>query len=303
MRRFSPGYVVTAALILVLAGALPAVAQWGWGYGQVPFSVPGPVPGQFSYPLQYYNYGFNTPNPYGGAVMGWRPQLPVLGSGGRVWSPYTRQGSQLPSLYDPVVIYQPRGTFQTPSDQVRFYPQQPAPLAPQTQVQAAEAEALAWAQQQAAQRQALKAPALSVKGWSGGKGVKSLDDTKGQVTILVFLTGDCSGTEEVIPRTNRWYATYKAKGLRALGVFVPETSEQDKQEVVKDFVKQYEITYPVALDKDRETFLRYQPPNFPAIYVIDRQGTVRWYWIGAGGYIQTEEALKRLLAERPLAPE
>ena len=79
----------------------------------------------------------------------------------------------------------------------------------------------------------------------------------------------------------------------------PETeAERDPANVAKK-VKELGIAYPVLLDSDRQNWNRWQQRIWPAIYLIDKQGRVRYLWEGeleyqnAGG----EAKMNRLIAE------
>ena len=63
-------------------------------------------------------------------------------------------------------------------------------------------------------------------------------------------------------------------------------------------VRERGITYPVAIDNDFATWNRYKNRYWPALYLIDKRGIVRYLRIGEGGYPQTEQWIIKLLAER-----
>ena len=68
---------------------------------------------------------------------------------------------------------------------------------------------------------------------------------------------------------------------------------------MRENVKKLELRYPVALDNDFGTWEAWHNQYWPAKYLIDRNGHVRYYHFGEGEYAATEEAIRTLLgAER-----
>ena len=66
---------------------------------------------------------------------------------------------------------------------------------------------------------------------------------------------------------------------------------------MKDAIKQDGIEYAVAQDNNGATWKAYQNQYWPTLYLIDKQGHIRYVHIGEGGYRETEENIKALLAE------
>lgn len=67
---------------------------------------------------------------------------------------------------------------------------------------------------------------------------------------------------------------------------------------MKDAVARLDIQYAVAQDNDGKTWDAYGNRYWPTIYLIDKQGHIRYIHIGEGAYKQTEAALQALLAEQ-----
>ena len=69
-------------------------------------------------------------------------------------------------------------------------------------------------------------------------------------------------------------------------------------ENVQSEVKKAKIIYPVALDNSFATWNAYSNQYWPAFYLIDRYGKVRYTHAGEGNYDVTESAIQRLLQEK-----
>jgi hypothetical protein len=101
----------------------------------------------------------------------------------------------------------------------------------------------------------------------------------------------------VIPSVREWYNTYKDDGLVVIGVHTPEFNYEKDLNNVKEALVRLDVPYPVALDNDWKTWRAYRNRYWPATYLIDKAGDIRYLHIGEGGYDRTQEVIKALLAE------
>jgi AhpC/TSA family len=92
-------------------------------------------------------------------------------------------------------------------------------------------------------------------------------------------------------------ADYRDKGLTIIGVHAPEFDYEKKLANVQAAVKQLGIEYPVAIDNDMDNWDRYRNRYWPARYLIDKRGIVRFTHIGEGAYDETRTWIEQLLAE------
>jgi len=83
-----------------------------------------------------------------------------------------------------------------------------------------------------------------------------------------------------------------------IGVHSPEFDYERSIEKVKQYVQDHEIGYAVTIDNDFSTWKRYGNRYWPAMYLIDKRGVIRYVRIGEGGYQETERKIQALLAER-----
>ena len=63
------------------------------------------------------------------------------------------------------------------------------------------------------------------------------------------------------------------------------------------------IKYPVVTDQDYSTWKAYRVEAWPTLFLLDKQGRVRWTHVGEGHYDETEEVIKKLLTEEVLCPK
>ena len=94
-----------------------------------------------------------------------------------------------------------------------------------------------------------------------------------------------------------YHSKYKDQGLVVIGNHNPEFAYEKELDNVKKALAEYGIEYAVAQDNDGATWQAYKNHYWPTLYLIDKQGHIRYIHIGEGGYDETEENIKALLAE------
>jgi len=94
-----------------------------------------------------------------------------------------------------------------------------------------------------------------------------------------------------------WHNTYKNQGLVVIGNHYPEFNHEHDLENLQEAIARLDIPYPVAQDNNGETWRAYKNRFWPTLYLIDKQGRIRYTHIGEGAYTETEIAIQSLLAE------
>jgi cytochrome c biogenesis protein CcdA/thiol-disulfide isomerase/thioredoxin len=125
----------------------------------------------------------------------------------------------------------------------------------------------------------------------------TLASLRGRVVVIDFWTYSCVNCLRTLPYLKRWDAAYRDEGLTILGVHAPEFAFERVPSNVRDAVDDLGIRYPVALDNDFRTWRAFANQYWPAKYVIDRRGNVRYAHFGEGAYAHTEDVIRTLLAE------
>jgi thiol-disulfide isomerase/thioredoxin len=121
---------------------------------------------------------------------------------------------------------------------------------------------------------------------------------RGKVVIVNFWTYSCINCLRVLPYINAWANKYRDQGLVVVGVHTPEFAFERSADNVKKAVERLSIDYPVALDSNYAVWRAYHNEYWPALYLADAQGRVRYQHFGEGDYRETERAIQQLLAER-----
>ena len=131
----------------------------------------------------------------------------------------------------------------------------------------------------------------------------TLKSLRGRVVIVNFWTFGCYNCRNTLPSIKAWDARYRDKGLTIIGVHTPEFEREQNIETVRREVAKLAIRYPVVTDNDNAMWDAYKVQAWPTWFVIDKHGHLRWKHVGEGAYEETEQAIKRLLAENYTEPE
>ncbi len=125
----------------------------------------------------------------------------------------------------------------------------------------------------------------------------SLRELRGEVVLVDFWTYTCINCIRTLPYLKAWDERYRKDGLRIVGVHTPEFPFERDAGNVEDAIEQNGLGYAVAQDNDYATWSAYGNEYWPAKYLIDAQGRVRYTHFGEGDYEETEAAIRDLLAE------
>lgn len=141
------------------------------------------------------------------------------------------------------------------------------------------------------------APELTNDIWLNADSPLRLADLRGKVVLLQMWTFGCWNCQNTLPSIRQWHARYKEQGLVIIGNHYPEFSYEEDLENLKDALERFGIEYAVAQDNDGTTWRAYENHYWPALYLIDKQGHIRYRHIGEGRYQEIENNIKALLEE------
>ncbi len=155
----------------------------------------------------------------------------------------------------------------------------------------------------------LHAPELAPGRWIQGPEV-SIAFARGAVVLVDFWESTCVNCLRTLPYLKAWHERYAGRGLVIVGVHTPEFEFSAEADLVAAAVRDEGLSYPVLLDEDRATWQRFANHYWPAKYLIDARGYLRYEHFGEGAYGETELWIQRLLREagdtssmpEPLAP-
>ena len=133
-------------------------------------------------------------------------------------------------------------------------------------------------------------------GWlnSGPLTRKSL---RGKVVLVDFWTYTCINSLRPMPYVKSWAAKYKDAGLVVVGVHTPEFSFEHERSNVEWSTRTFNIGFPVAIDSDYSIWQAFHNEAWPAQYIVDGKGQIRYHHYGEGEYVEMERVIQKLLKE------
>lgn len=123
------------------------------------------------------------------------------------------------------------------------------------------------------------------------------ESLRGKVVLVDIWTYTCINWLRTLPYVRAWATRYKDRGLVVIGVHSPEFEFEKDLENVRRAVKAMRIGYPVAVDSDHALWRAFDNQYWPALYLIDAKGRVRYHQFGEGEYERTERVIQQLVAE------
>jgi thiol-disulfide isomerase/thioredoxin len=124
---------------------------------------------------------------------------------------------------------------------------------------------------------------------------------RGKVVLVNFWTYSCINSLRELPYMKVWATKYKDAGLVVIGVHTPEFSFERDNSNVEWAVRDYKVTYPVAVDTEYGVWRAFNNNYWPANYLIDGKGRIRFHYFGEGAYQETERVIQELLKENGAA--
>jgi peroxiredoxin len=123
----------------------------------------------------------------------------------------------------------------------------------------------------------------------------SLADLLGQVILVNLWATWCPPCKEEMPALQDFYTDHKEDGFTVIAI-----NDGDPTPDVLQFVKDYELTFPVWLDPTYiGTEQAFKTLNLPSSYVINRDGTIVLSWVGGINKKNLERYVTPVIEEQP----
>ena len=120
---------------------------------------------------------------------------------------------------------------------------------------------------------------------------------RGKVVLVDIWTYTCINWLRTLPYVRAWAAKYKDQGLVVIGVHSPEFPFEKDLENVRRSAKAMRVDYPIAVDSDHAVWRAFHNEYWPALYLMDAKGRIRYHQFGEGEYERTERVIQQLLAD------
>lgn len=130
-------------------------------------------------------------------------------------------------------------------------------------------------QMPASPREGFSAPDFALDLLGGGQ--VTLSELHGKPVVVNVWASWCGPCRAEMPAMEKVYQTYKELGLVVIGL---NTTYQDSETDAAAFVKEFGLTFPIALDRNGAVSRRYLVTGLPSTFFIDRKGIVHSVVVG-----------------------
>lgn len=124
-----------------------------------------------------------------------------------------------------------------------------------------------------------------------------VSNLKGKVVLIDFWDYTCVNCIRTLPYISEWHKRYASKGLIIIGVHAPEFEFAKARENVAQAIHDHELKYPIVMDNDFTVWHLFGNRYWPAKYIYDKNGILRYRRDGEGSYQETERVIQKLLHE------
>jgi thiol-disulfide isomerase/thioredoxin len=133
-------------------------------------------------------------------------------------------------------------------------------------------------------------------GWINSESLTP-EGLRGRVVLVDFWTYTCVNWLRTLPYLRAWHAKYREHGLTVIGVHTPEFGFERNVDNITRETRDFGVEYPVAIDSDYGVWQAFANHFWPAVYIADAEGRIRYHHFGEGEYPMTEMVIQRLLLD------
>jgi len=121
------------------------------------------------------------------------------------------------------------------------------------------------------------------------------DALRGKVVAVEFWTYSCINWLRTLPYVRAWAEKYADRGFVVVGVHAPEFGFEHDLDNVRHASGQLDVSYPIVIDNEFAIWRAFGNHYWPALYLVDRDGRIRFQHFGEEAYEESERAIQQLL--------
>ena len=120
---------------------------------------------------------------------------------------------------------------------------------------------------------------------------------RGRVVVVQFWTYTCVNWLRTLPYVRGWAEKYGDYGLAFVGVHTPEFAFEHDVDNIVVAARDMRVDYPIAVDSDYGVWRAFANHFWPALYIADTEGRIRYQHFGEGEYAMSEMVIQQMLMD------
>jgi thiol-disulfide isomerase/thioredoxin len=120
---------------------------------------------------------------------------------------------------------------------------------------------------------------------------------RGRAVLVDVWTYTCVNWLRTLPYVRAWHERYRDAGLVVVGVHAPEFGFEHDLDNVRRAAADLGVAHPVVIDNEFAIWRAFDNQYWPAVYLLDGGGRVRFQHFGEGAYEETERAIRAVLGD------
>lgn len=117
------------------------------------------------------------------------------------------------------------------------------------------------------------------KAWFNSKPLR-VQELHGSVVLIDFWTSDCWNCYRSFPWLKELEHQMAGRGFRVVGIHSPEFEHEKDRDRVAAKIKEFGLEHPVMMDNDMAYWMALHNRYWPSYYLVDKQGRLRYRFIG-----------------------
>lgn len=108
----------------------------------------------------------------------------------------------------------------------------------------------------------------------------TMESLRGQVVVVHFFAFGCYNCKNNYPWYREWQNELAGRGVTIVGIHTPETAAEEDNAALQASLDEHGLKFPVAVDKKKTMWTAWYNNIWPAVYIIDKRGRLRFWWYG-----------------------
>ena len=127
--------------------------------------------------------------------------------------------------------------------------------------------------------------------------ISDMQNLEWSVVLVKFFSSSCINCIRSHTDTNSFYEMFSEDDFEIIGFHSPEFAYEKNIEVLEESIIHHNIAYPVVQDNDFTMFRAYKNRYWPAYFLIDKEGIVRYEFFWNGKSSEIEVKIRELLSK------